>query len=197
MITGFVLAGGKSSRMGRDKALLTVGQWLLIEVVIERIRPHVEQVFVIGNTDNSPRLRDLRVDGVLTDLKPDWGPLMGLYTGLMYSRTPLNLFIPCDMPWIDARLIERLFNTWSDGLDLIASRGPDGRLYPFPLVCHLRACRRIGALLDRRMLSLQELLRHPKARLLAVREPELLRGFTNVNTLDDYVQLHDETIVAR
>ncbi|MBI4354310.1 MAG: molybdenum cofactor guanylyltransferase [Candidatus Omnitrophica bacterium] len=241
-VTGFILAGGQSSRMGRDKALLSVprwrsgfsardpeatcrgmGQWLLIELVIERLRPHVERLVVIGNASNSASFRDLKVDAVLTDLKPNFGPLMGLYTGLMHSETPLNLFVPCDMPWVEAQVIERLLNALEPGIDMVASRAPragpvdecgaisratppetgalrdrgsDGRVYPFPLLCHLSACRIIGALLDRRALSLYELLHQPGSRLLTISEPELLRGFTNVNTLADYVQLSDELTVT-
>lgn len=194
MITGFVLAGGKSSRMGRDKALLSVGQWLLIEVVIERIRPHVEQVFVIGNTDNSPRLRDLRVDGVLTDFKPDWGPLMGLYTGLMSSRTPLNLFIPCDMPWIEWRLVELLLSSCRGEVETVASLDPFEEVQPFPLICHVRACRTIGALLDRGERSLQSLLHQPRTQLVKVEEPSLWHSFTNVNTPSDYAKLTEATL---
>lgn len=197
MITGFVLAGGKSHRMGRDKALLRVGQQLLIELVIQRLRPHVQRLIVVGNAQNNPRFRELFVDDVLTDIALDGGPLMGVYTGLMHSCTPLNVFVPCDMPWIDGRVIERLLGVCRDGVEAVASRGPDDRVHPFPLVCHLKACRTIGALLDRRRLSLHELLDHPQARLLTVREPELLRGFTNVNTVDEYAQLHDETVVTR
>ena len=183
--------------MGCDKALLRVGSRRLIECAIERIRPHVQRVIVLGNARNRAPFARLPVDGVLTDFKPDYGPLMGVYTGLMQSPTLLNLFIPCDMPWVDARVIDRLLNGLEPDLDVMASRGPDGRVYPFPLLCRLRACRTIGALLDRRALSLHELLRHPQARLLTIHEPELLRGFMNVNTLDDALQLHDEPIVAR
>lgn len=182
--------------MGTDKAFLTIGRRLLIELVIARIRPHVERVIVIGRRENKPQLLDLKVAAVLTDFKPARGPLMGIYTGLMHSPTSLNLFVPCDMPRIGGPLIARLLGAWRDGVAVVASRGPDDRLHPFPLLCHLSACRKIGALLDRRMWSLQALLRHPEARLLTVREPELLRGFLNINTLDDAAQLYDETLLA-
>ena len=196
MMTGYVLAGGRSSRMGCDKALLAVGSRRLIELVIEGLRPHVKPLVVIAHTRNRERLRDLQVDGVLTDLMPDGGPLMGVYTGLMSSQTPLNLFVPCDMPWMDGRVIGPMVDAWREGIEMMAHRGPDGCLYPFPLLCHAKALKAVGALLDRGMRSLHSLLEQPQARLLTIDAPDALRYFTNVNTPEDYVQLSDEAVVA-
>ncbi len=195
-VAGFILAGGQSSRMGRDKALLTVGQWLLIELVIERMRPQVDQVIIIGHAANAERLSQLDVDAILTDIKPSWGPLMGMYTGLLYSSSSLNLFVPCDMPWVEAQMVDRLLDRLEPGVEAIASRDPSGRVYPFPLLCRLSACRIIGALLDRGTLSLHDFLRQPSARLVTIHEPELLRGFMNINTVAEYEQLSHETALS-
>ena len=188
-ITGFVLAGGQSTRMGCDKAFLRIQGQRLIEWVIQRLQPHVDRVVVIGHTKNSPRLRELHVADVLTDVRPSYGPLMGLYTGLMMSETPLNLFVPCDMPWIDGRLIERLIQACQADIQVVASEHPREGIQPFPLVCHLNVCRTIGALLDQGKRSLHDLLRHSSTTLVQINEPELWRAFTNVNTADDYAKL--------
>ena len=189
MITGFILAGGNSSRMGHDKSLLAVGSRRLIEVVMERLAPQVERLLVIGNAHNVHQLRELAVDGVLLDLKPDYGPLMGIYTGLMHTETPLNLFVPCDMPWIEGRLIEQLVSACYGGLEVVAGVHPLEGIQPFPLLCNTNACRTIGALLDKGERSLQSLLCQPDTRLIRIDEPELWRSFTNVNTLADYACL--------
>lgn len=198
MVTGFVLAGGKSSRMGRDKALLPVGDQRLIELVIQRVRPSVERLMVIGGAHNAPQLHDLLADAVLTDLESGHGPLMGIYTGLMHTETPLNLFVPCDMPWIEWRLVELLLSSCGGNVEAVASLHPLEEVQPFPLICHVRACRVIGALLDRGEFSLQALLRQPQARLVTIEEPALWRSFINVNTLADYAQLnHEATLTPR
>ncbi|MDP3723701.1 MAG: molybdenum cofactor guanylyltransferase [Candidatus Omnitrophota bacterium] len=195
-VTGYILAGGKSSRMGRDKALLTVGSRTLIEVVMERIKSLVDHVVVVGSPRNARPLGERLGRSILTDLKPDCGPLMGIYTGLMATETTLNLFVPCDMPWVEGRLIERLARTCREGADVAASLHPLEGMQPFPLVCRTTACRTIGALLDAGERSLQALLREPRAQLMDIKEPELWHSFTNINTVSDYAKLSHETAVT-
>ena len=195
-VTGFVLAGGKSSRMGQEKALLPVGAQRLIDVAVQRLRPHVERVIVIGHAGNVEQFRGLPVEAVLTDLKPDCGPLMGLYTGLMRSETPWNLFVPCDMPWISGRLLTRLLEQCGEDTEAVAGLHPVDGAQPFPLLCRLEAGRTVGALLDRGERSLRAFLRCPQTRLVRVEEPELLRSFANVNTPADYRELIDAYAVA-
>ena len=182
-VTGFVLAGGQSSRMGCDKALLAVGAGPLIARVIERLRPWVDQVVVVGHADNAARLQPFVAGEVVTDAVPGRGPLMGIYTGLIHSETPLNVFVPCDMPRLDDWLMKRLFLTWRPGLALVVGVEPDGRLQPFPLLCHLSACRGIGALLDRHESSLQQLRALPGAELISLGHSSAL---PNLNTPEDY-----------
>ena len=196
MVTGFVLAGGTSSRMGRDKALLPIGGQRLIELVIQRLRPSVGRLVVIGGVHNARPLRDLPVDAVLIDLKPDHGPLMGIYTGLIHTETPLNLFVPCDMPWIEWRLVELLLSVCHGEVEAVASLDPAGEVQPFPFISHVKACRAIGALLDRGERSLQSLLRQQRTQLVRIEEPDLWRSFMNINTLADYAKLTDEVSLA-
>ena len=200
-VTGFVLAGGRSSRMGRDKAFLPVGSRRMIELVIQRLRPSVERLAVLGSAVNIGRLRRLPVEAAFVDVRPHRGPLMGVYTGLLYTETPWNVFVSCDMPWIDGRLIERLMAASGGAFPMVAARHPLEGLQPFPLVCHASACRAVGALLDRGERSLQALLSGPGARLVRIEEPELWRSFTNVNTAADYHRVLrdqiDEAALAR
>ena len=182
-VTGFVLAGGHSSRMGREKALLSVGETRLIERVIEQLRLWVDRVVVVGHADNAARLQPFVAGEVVTDAVPGRGPLMGIYTGLMHSQTPLNVFVPCDMPRLDDWLMKRLFLAWRPGLALVAGVEPDGRLQPFPLLCHLSAYRGIGALLDRGESSLQRIRQLPGATLVSLGHASVS---PNLNTPEDY-----------
>jgi molybdopterin-guanine dinucleotide biosynthesis protein A len=192
MVTGVILAGGASSRMGRGKPFLPIGAHTLIELVMQRLRPFVERVVIIGNAHNVHRLRDtLSADAILMDAQPGYGPLMGIYTGLLHTETLLNLFVPCDMPWVERGLVNRLLDCCRQGVDVVASRLPLEGVQPFPLVCQTTAARTIGALLDRGERSLQALLHQPGAQLIEIDEPALWRSFTNVNTLSDYAKLTD------
>lgn len=196
-ITGFVLAGGASSRMGRDKAWLSVGDTTLIDVVVRQLRPHVDRLILIGHAANAERLIELGADGVLIDLKPGHGPLMGLYTGLMATETPLNVFVSCDMPWIEPALLAWLTARCTDATPLVAARHPLEGMQPFPLACHVSASRLIGRLLDQGERSLKTLLRQPQAELVTVNDPALWRCFTNVNTPDDYAKLQENLALTR
>jgi molybdopterin-guanine dinucleotide biosynthesis protein A len=183
--------------MGRDKALLPVGSQTLIEMVIERIQSLVERVAVIGSPRNVQWLGKRLAHTVLTDVTPDCGPMMGVYTGLMHTETALNLFVSCDMPWVDGQFIERLLSRCQGDIRVVASLHPSEGIQPFPLICDVKACRTIGALLDRGERSLQALMRHPDTQLVRVEAPELWRSFTNVNTVADYAKLAEETPLTR
>lgn len=193
MLTGFVLAGGQSSRMGREKAWLPLGRRPLIDLVIRRLRPAVQRLCIIANARNARQLKRLGAP-VLIDLKPDGGPLMGIYTGLLHTQTALNLFVPCDMPWIEWRLVELLLSSCRGDVEAVASLHPLEAVQPFPLICHVRVCRAIGALLDRGERSLQSLLHKPRTQLVKIEEPGLWRSFTNVNTPSDYAKLTEATV---
>ena len=188
MITGVILAGGMSTRMGCDKASLPVGQRTLIEHVLRHARPHVQRVLIVANAQNAPRLRRLDAE-VVVDLQPGYGPLMGIFTALMHAETPLAVCIPCDMPWVHPRLIDRLVGAHHQGIDCVAGLHPWHGLQPFPLVCHVTSCRTIGALLNRGARSLQAFCASPRARLVRIHEPNLWRSFTNVNTVAEYAKL--------
>ncbi len=189
MITGFILAGGASSRMGSDKALLALNGRSFIERLAARLGRHVSSLIVIGHLAHHKALRALPVDAVITDLQTGLGPLMGIYTGLMYTQTPLNLFVSCDMPRLDDRTIERLVNAWSDAWEIVAHQSPDGRIQPLPLLCHQRACRTAGRLLDQKMPSLQNWIGRSASRLCPIENDFTPDAFTNVNTPEDYERL--------
>lgn len=185
-MTGFILAGGRSARMGRDKALLAAGSQTLIEVVIRRLRSRMDRVITIGNAQNIRQLRDLPLDDVLLDLAPGHGPLMGVFTGLMQTETPMNCFVSCDMPWVQGPVLNRLADACRRGARIAASLHPYEGIQPLPLVCHVSACRTVGSLLDRGERSLHTLLSQPGSRLVHIEEPRLWRSFINVNTVEDY-----------
>lgn len=109
-MNAFILAGGQSSRMGRDKALLELGGHPLIEHALGKLR-------ALGF---SPRIVGVRSDLaafaiVVPDNFPHTGPLGGIEAALAASNTEQNLFLPVDLPWLPVEflrwLIERAENT--------------------------------------------------------------------------------------
>lgn len=197
MVTGFVLAGGQSRRMGRDKAFLPTQHGTLIELVSRRLRASVDRVVVIGHPRNAPRLTACAVGEVVTDLALGFGPLMGIYTGLMMTQSDLNVFLPCDMPWVDGRLITRLLTHVQQQVEVVASAHPLEGMQPFPLVCHRRATRAVGRLLSQGVRSIQMWLGLPEARVITVAEPWLWRSFANINTVADYLDVSSPHALPR
>lgn len=101
---GFVLAGGQSRRMGRDKAMLQFdGQPLLVRQ-LNLLRPYVGSVAVLG----SAGAYDFLTDPVLPDQMPGRGPLAAILTGLGHSCVDWSIFIACDMPLLQSEFIELL-----------------------------------------------------------------------------------------
>ena len=101
-VHGFVLAGGKSSRMGRDKALLPFRGRPMVEIAVEKLRAFCSAVSVVGNRDDlstfAPIVHEARVD---------CGPVAGIEAGLRACAQPWALFIPIDVPLVPGRLLQR------------------------------------------------------------------------------------------
>ncbi|NPV92189.1 MAG: molybdenum cofactor guanylyltransferase [Firmicutes bacterium] len=100
-----ILAGGKNSRMSRNKAFMRIGERSIIEGIIERVKPLVEKVIVVTNSPDE--YSNLGAE-VITDVIPGRGPLSGIHAGLLASPYRYNLIIACDMPFVSRELGEVL-----------------------------------------------------------------------------------------
>ncbi|MCK6539569.1 MAG: molybdenum cofactor guanylyltransferase [Anaerolineales bacterium] len=105
MLTVSIQAGGRSSRMGEDKALKPFLGRPLIQRVIERLAPIADELLVTTNRPEDYAFLDLRLT-LRADLKPGRGALGGLYTAIVSATHPLVAVVACDMPFASARLIE-------------------------------------------------------------------------------------------
>lgn len=106
-ITGVILAGGRSSRMGEDKGLIDINGQPLFEHIAQRLHPQVGEILISCNR-NSERYG--RNNQTVPDLKQDFsGPLAGMLAALSVSKTEWILFVPCDVPDFPIDLSERLF----------------------------------------------------------------------------------------
>ena len=132
--TGVVLAGGKSSRMGRDKALISVEGRTLLERAVTLLRPHVREILVIGD----PLKYSTAQGQVVPDLQPGLGPLGGVVTALKQARYVRLLVIACDMPNINDRLLMRLKTALDEGHDAAVPRR-QGLIEPLAAAYHKRS----------------------------------------------------------
>lgn len=119
-VSGIVLAGGKSRRMGRDKAFLEFDGKVLIARVLERIQRVCDQVVIVAN-DTDPFER-FGVP-VVHDVFPGKGSLGGIYSGLDVARDEYVLAVACDMPFLNEGLLRyQIALAWQS--DVVIPRAP-------------------------------------------------------------------------
>jgi molybdenum cofactor guanylyltransferase len=109
-VSAVILCGGRSARMGRDKASLVIGGESFLDRAIRLSRHLADDVIVVARA-SQPAPRNARV---VHDPTEHLGPLAGISEGLGASRTDLNLVIACDMPLIRPAVLQRLLDAIGD-----------------------------------------------------------------------------------
>lgn len=125
MLTAAILAGGKSSRMGANKALLSFRGQPMISAVADAVRPVASRLVVV--TDDAPPYAALGFD-TIADIHKDCGPLGGLHAALTASRTDRVLLLACDIPLVTTDLLRHLASYPSAAPARVAENG--GRAHP-------------------------------------------------------------------
>ncbi|MGE5585003.1 MAG: molybdenum cofactor guanylyltransferase [Bacillota bacterium] len=124
-VTAVVLAGGKATRMGCEKALISFGGRPLVEHVVARVRPLAAKVLVVTSgregRDSVAFLERPGAVEVVTDLVPRGGPLAGIHAGLVASRAERCVVVGCDMPFLSAPLLAHLAGRLA-GADAVVPR---------------------------------------------------------------------------
>jgi molybdopterin-guanine dinucleotide biosynthesis protein A len=184
-VTGVVLAGGDSHRMGRDKALLEVDGAPLVRHVIEALRPVCVDVLVV--TKAPLRYASLGVR-IVADADPRRAALVGICTGLRAVLTPLAFVAACDLPHLATDAVAWMASL-APGYDAVVPWAA-GRWHPLHSVYATSALpvleRRLAAGVFRLSEALAELrVRRIEEAELAVLSPGL-ETLHNVNTPDDY-----------
>ncbi len=102
MVTGAILAGGKSRRMGVNKAFLRLGDRTLIEHGIHRIQPITDELLIITNTPDEYNHLGIETKA---DIIPNSGTLGGIHSALTYSTNDAVICVGCDNPFINTDLL--------------------------------------------------------------------------------------------
>lgn len=105
-VSGIILAGGKSSRMGRDKALIQWKGRRLVDYLTEAMEPVCDEILISTHLDSS-FFRGYRV---IRDLYSDMGPLAGIESGLREAQNPMVIFASVDTPLLNSELFAFLLN---------------------------------------------------------------------------------------
>ncbi|HVI77089.1 MAG TPA: molybdenum cofactor guanylyltransferase [Candidatus Acidoferrum sp.] len=100
-VSAFVLAGGKSTRMGTDKAFVTLDGRTLLQRALETARSITPDVWIVGDPAKYASFAPC-----VPDLHPNCGPLGGIHAALRSSQTELNLMLAVDLPFVTAGLLQ-------------------------------------------------------------------------------------------
>lgn len=103
-VTGIVMAGGRSSRMGTDKALVELAGKPLVAWVLDALRGITDDQLIVTRRDDDHRLARFGVP-VIVDRLPARGPLTGLHAGLQAAPSDLSIVVACDMPLVREALL--------------------------------------------------------------------------------------------
>ena len=190
-VTGVLLAGGKSRRMGEDKRYLIVGQQTLLERGLAVLRSIFQDVVVVIAQDSPPLNINARV---VRDLVPDCGSLGGVYTGLKEAATSYIFVVACDMPFLDQNVISEFIRRRAN-TDIVVARLA-ARLHPMHALYGKGCLPAIEQMIMARQLKIQDLVSQISLRVQYVTDRDLLtidpswRSFHNVNTPADLEAAH-------
>ncbi|MFW6150529.1 MAG: molybdenum cofactor guanylyltransferase [Chloroflexota bacterium] len=197
-VTSAILAGGRSSRLRRNKLFRRVAGKPLIEWVIGRVRPMSRQlVVVVSDPQTTPGVEEsvhrLAQGGeivpacdvrVVQDLVSGCGPLGGIYTALSVSSAPRCIVVGCDMPFLRQELLEYLVLALQ-GYDAVVPR-VGHFIEPLCAVYHWRCLPHFAEALGQGEFQIRQALEGVRTRFVEESEIEMLDphrySFFNVNT---------------
>jgi molybdopterin-guanine dinucleotide biosynthesis protein A len=107
-VEGFILVGGSSSRMGRDKSRLMLGGRTTVELIAEAMSEVATRVRLVGGQDDRNRFESV------PDLAESWGPLGGIQAALHAAEAECCIAIACDLPFVSGGLLRRLLELGSN-----------------------------------------------------------------------------------
>ncbi|MCC2643342.1 MAG: putative Molybdopterin-guanine dinucleotide biosynthesis protein [Nitrospira sp.] len=186
-VSGILIAGGKSRRMGRDKRFLKMSGNSIFDRTLHILREtFAETIVVLAEPVDSLNVHGCRV---VYDLVSNAGSLGGLYTGLMASSQARIFAVACDMPFLNPDVI-RLMVSFDVKADVVVAK-LERRFQPMHALYSRRCAPFCRAMVDRHDLKIQKLFSIDVLQVAIVTSRELtiidpsLRSFQNINTPED------------
>ncbi|MBP1706293.1 MAG: mobA [Chloroflexi bacterium] len=184
-----ILAGGKSTRLGRNKVFEIIGQKSLLERAVSCLSSFKSEIIVVKAKDSSlPELTGYPELRIVTDVYPGKGSLGGIYTGLVASKAFYNMVVACDMPFLNLDLLRYMIDLARE-YDVVIPKVDDEILEPLHAVYSGNCIPPLEFLIKQNRLSILELFPMVKVRNVANSEinqfdPQHL-SFFNINTEAD------------
>jgi molybdopterin-guanine dinucleotide biosynthesis protein A len=172
--TGIILAGGQSSRMGKEKGLIHWKGKTLVEHAIAILTPLCENIIISANNDHF----DSFGYRVVEDLFPGCGPMGGIFSSLKKSETLDNLVIPSDTPFVTTEIYRHL-TAHAGSFDVIVPVDHDGFYQPLCAVYSRSVLPAMEAQINDRILGFTPLLNRVETKAVHF---DSAMGFYNHNT---------------
>jgi molybdopterin-guanine dinucleotide biosynthesis protein A len=188
-VDGFVLAGGASSRMDKNKAYLKLGGKTFVEraaLSLSAIKPR--RIFLVGNFTNENKAADIEI---LPDVFKSGtrASIIGLHTALFHAETEWIAVLACDLPFATGNLFKRLTEFVRDEADAVVPLQKDERAQPLCALYRKTCLPKVEAALASNEWSLKKLLEKLETRFIRFEEigdlPNAENFFFNVNTPED------------
>ena len=178
---GYILAGGRSARMGRDKALLPLGNKTLVQQIAAEVTAAAGSARIVG--------ADFTALGIesIADLFPGFGPVGGIATALLSSPAEWNLIVACDMPEVRREHLLAILERASRGRAQAAvPRDSGGRVHPLCAVYRSDAAPVLEQAVRDGVHTVREVLSRLKTDYLPVEDESFLM---NVNTPGEWATI--------
>ena len=190
-ITGIILAGGKSTRIGANKPQLKIGKGHLIDRVVDTLSQFTSSIIIVTTGEQIGLAKSATPSARwVKDIYPGKGPLGGIYTGLMHAETSYSLVVGCDMPFLNIGLIKYLI----DGASGFAAVAPKigWMIQPLHAIYSKSCLPSIEALIREDQLQIIKLFNMVNTRYVTEKEidqfdPDQL-SFLNINTEGDLLK---------
>lgn len=124
-ITGIILAGGKSSRMGTDKGFIKLNDKYFVQYSIDALKPLVSEIMIVSDNADYDEIDLKRIN----DVTKNAGPVAGICSGLEASKTEYNVVLSCDIPLITSEIVEKLIENIDDTSQIIQAES-NGKSMP-------------------------------------------------------------------
>lgn len=196
-VAAFILAGGLSSRMGREKGLLEIGGEPLIVRTARSIEPLATEVTVIGPPERYAALGLRAIADWNLERREEAGamktPLIGIATALRVTKLPWNLILACDLPYLTAAWLDWLISRAVDsGAQIVIPRTSRG-LEPLAAVYRRKCAAAITAALERGVRKVTDALEGLRMECIPEGDWHKLdpegRILKNMNAPDDYEEV--------
>lgn len=194
-IEAFILIGGHSSRLGRDKAFVNIGESTLADLAINAVSQALDpsKMSLVARDAEQAALAAARYEtAVIVDAVADRGPLGGLHTALLHTTADWIFLLACDFPFIAPAFLSFLHGLVSDEFGAIVPRQPDGRLQPLCAFYNVEAAAPLVAKVisdSKSSPPMHDVVTSLGPRIVLPREYPATStstyDFTNINTPDD------------